>query len=115
MSEFKILTFKEISGALIAGKQVEVETSSFNPYSIKEGQIVDNDESFSFVSESILKAMNGKLKARIVEPKLTRWIVVHRYMDKVSDSKYDSKKEAKCAEKYWKANGTWIRTVKVEV
>lgn len=77
MSEFKTLTFKEISDALNDGKHVEVEKSSFNPYSIKDGEIVDNDESFSFVSEAILKAMQGKLKARILESKLTRWIVVY--------------------------------------
>ena len=115
MSEFKTLTFKEISDALNAGKQVEVETSSFNPYSIKEGQIVDNDESFSFVSESILKAMNGKLKARILEPKLTRWIVVYWCCGKQETNTLTTEESKERIEERCKKEGSWVRTVKVEV
>ena len=115
MEEFKILTFKEISDALNAGKGIEVEGCGSNPFKIVKGSLVDIDENPYSVSYDIHHAMTGLEKARIIESKLTRWIVVHRYMDKLSDSKYDSEKEAKCAEKYWKANGIWLRTVKVEV
>ena len=115
MSEFKILTFKEISDALNAGKHVEVEGGVYNPFKLIDGYLVDSREDRSQVSDYIVVAMRGVWGARILEPKLTRWIVVHRFGEgDMSTQVYDSEKDTERAEEYWKDKGLWIRTVKVE-
>ena len=117
MDEFKILTFKEISDALNAGKYVEVEGSNFNPFRLIEGKLVDRDESFSsLMSEAILKAMQGRNKARIIDPKVTLWAVVIRIgKNNLGTNVYNSENIAKDDELFRKEQGTWVRTVRVEV
>ena len=115
MSEFKTLTFKEISDALNAGKQVEVEGCKRNPFKLVGGFLVDRDGTPYIVGYDIHHAMIGLEKARIIEPKLTRWIVVYRFRGGVCTTPYDSEKDAERTEKYCKEKGWWMRTVKVEV
>jgi hypothetical protein len=116
MEEFKILTFKEISDAFNSGKRVDVYGCSRNPFMLKNGFLVDLYEDPNSVNSSIKLAMAGKLKARIVEPKLTRWIVVYKdNFDSYNTKFFEYKKYAKGEEEYRKGKGTWIRTVKVEV
>ena len=114
MSEFKTLTFKEISDALNAGKHVDVDGCGSNPFKIIKGCLVDRDGSSLLVSKEILKAMHGQLKARIVEPKLTRWIVAYDCGEPVTVTASDEDEKNR-KEKYYKEKGTWLRTVKVEV
>lgn len=115
MNGFKTLTFKEISDAFNTGKHVEVAGSHLNPFRLDNGRIVDVNNDPTFTSNYVFAAMQGERKARIVEPKLTRWVVVHRFEGDVCTPVYDSKKDAEREEEYWMDKGLWIRTVKVEV
>ena len=85
MSESKILTFKEISDALNAGKHVDVDLCNFNPFKLIEGKLADSTNDPGFVCTCLQEAMHG------------------------------SEKDAERADNFCKEKGIWIRTVKVEV
>lgn len=114
MNEFKILTFKEISDALNAGKHVEVEGGVYNPFKLIDGYLVDSREDRSQVSDYIVVAMRGVWGARILESKLTRWIVVYDCGEPLTVTASEEEEKNRL-EEYYKNEGCWLRTVKVEV
>jgi hypothetical protein len=115
MSEFKILTFKEISNALNAGKHVEVEGCGKNPFKLDGGFLVDGDETPYVVVYDIYKAMTGLAKARIIEPKLTRWIIVCWISGRHETITLAAEENPERVEERYKKEGRWVRTVRVEV
>jgi hypothetical protein len=115
MSEFKILTFDEISDALKAGKHVEVDGCAHNPFKVDNGRIVDGANSYNSTSSFIFSAMRGMRMARIVEPKLTRWIIVCWISGRHETITLAAEENPERVEERYKKEGRWVRTVRVEV
>ena len=112
MEEFKILTFKEISDALNAGKEITVRGCKAT-FKLENDALIarEGKDGVKVINTYILAAMAGQYEARIIEPKVTLWIVIY----KIGTNVYQSENIAKNDELLRREQGTWLRTVKVEV
>lgn len=117
MTEFKYLSYEEIDQALRNGMAIEVKGSNYNPFRLIDGRVVDKHHGISPAARGILDAMIGLSEARIVEPPITRWVVVYysNVANEINTSLVDTIHWKEDLEKHFKDEGRYIRTTTVEV